>query len=63
MTQYENIGLIPYSQNISRAPIFEDFEDFLLTLKILSLINIIIVAQLICESQKFHHKNFRLKQN
>ena len=28
---------IPYSRNISRAPIFEDFEDFLLTSKILSL--------------------------
>ena len=27
---------IPYSRNISRAPIFEDFEDFLLTSKILS---------------------------
>ena len=26
-----------YSRNISRAPIFKDFEDFLLTSKILSL--------------------------
>ena len=54
---------LPYSQNISRAPIFEDFEDVLLTSTILSSINIIIVAQLICEPRKFNHENFCLKQN
>ena len=54
---------LPYSLNISRAPIFEDFKDVLLTSTILSSINIIIVAQLICEPRKFNHKNFCLKQN
>ena len=63
---------VVYSRNILRAPIFEDFEDFLLTSKILSSKFLaasyiarlsIIVAQLICKPQKFYHENFHLMQN
>ena len=61
--EYRSIIAIPYSRNISRAPIFEDFclprkfypRNFWLL--------IIIVAQMICEPRKFYHEIFQLKQN
>ena len=56
---------IPYSLKFSRVKIFEDFEDFCLASKILTLKILVLHRHLLknlAKPRKFYHENFFLKE-